>query len=413
MLKTIQISECKTTVSETQKLNLRELGCKELTKTTGYPCIIIGDTMYYDKDFNIKDELTVLVNGRAPISKDCNEYDITLDIPDKMSEETMPEFGLTISDNINVIQTNVDLDDMVKYLEKSVLNYWGTDKHLHSGYNSYSQEEIQDTIRQIAKYGYVAPVAIVCDAMFKPEQFSYIYALYQLMGKNTLPIRVVCYKDYKYVSKLCKSAYQAIKKVPANQYFTPLDNEDYTGDFIWNYSDKRAVFDMFKARTPMMLKDARPFDRKAWKPEYYIIKGQEGNVRDLVYQIKQHEANTVIGESKYQEDTPYVREARSYLDGFEHVIKTDDAEEWELLLPETADNFEVYKEADKLDTADLSLKRLSYHHECDKEVNQLLKKFDADLIIMGDRFGSVIGFKNMHNLINKEHIKVKYIRHKR
>jgi len=464
---TVKVSQCRSTINEIRKLGLMESSLRGLAQETGYYCLIIGDMMYYDSRANANAWINILVNDRAPLENnntnfkkpyvsDSKSKNITYNVPEALTKNTiaseMPQFGFTISDNYNITQVNVSRNIVGDYLAPRIINFWGMDGLLHTGdAGNYSHDKVQEIINKIAANGYYTPLLVECDNQLKPTYFTYIFTLYKLLNINKLPLRVVCYKDFRYLEILCPPLYAAMRGIPSNKYYFPEDSIDYSNKFIWNFSDKRAWFDRYKNKGSFIVRGIsqwtlnawasrygipkevlaekwgfgryeiempdrtyRLFNRNGWNPIYYLIQGKTEQNDKLVLSLKNYNPVTIIRQDRredLQEFAPDALYASSYLKGYEKVIDTKDKDSFQRITASNMGDFEVYASATKLDPALLPLAHASYY-DTKSDTDAILKKFDADIVIAGHRCNSIIGYDNLHNLVNKDQIKVKYVRHK-
>ena len=83
-----------------------------LFKNTGFHVIKTNNMLLIDSDIlNTKGYINILSNvDDIFFSKEVNDFKITIEVPEKTKISQINEFGLTMNDNLNIIQTNLNND---------------------------------------------------------------------------------------------------------------------------------------------------------------------------------------------------------------------------------------------------------------------------------------------------------------
>lgn len=226
-----------------------------LHEHSGYYVVAANGQVFVEKswwDNKDETETLALVNDTDLNREAKREATISFDV-DKVEEKDIPVFGITIDDNYSIQQFNlsaeaiaddVALNSLFNSTQKPV--YWDIDKNLHVGQNQYSEKQFKKYIDAVKTQGYANPVVLYVDSSFvRTYYYDLIPYLYYFLGCKTLPIRVITYKDFKYVKTISPAIYDAIKSVPANPYYAPEDKEDVSSFMVSNFSDKRDIIKSF------------------------------------------------------------------------------------------------------------------------------------------------------------------------
>lgn len=197
---------------------------------------------------NIKNIYIELLGDKAKPDKTK-----TITIPtDKLTQmkDGMPSFGLTFDDNYSMHQFYMPIEQ-VNFLLTSFPAYWTVDGTFYIG--GYNQDEATfiKTVNYIMNQDYYAPIVLYVDADIKVIDYQNIVFTYALLERKQVPVRVVTYKDYKYVEKINADIYKAIQKVPANSHYEKLDAEDITGTFVVEELDKKKILLTYVTNEPL------------------------------------------------------------------------------------------------------------------------------------------------------------------
>lgn len=218
---------------------------ENLFKNTGFHIIKTNNMLLIDSDIlNTKDYINILSNVDDNLfSKEINNFKITIEIPEKTKISQIPEFGLTMNDNLNIIQTNLN-NNMVNGM-LSLYSYWDTDSKLHVGTDVMSKEKIQMAINAICAGDQYAPIVFYIDDKIMPYCYECMAYIYNILGSKFIPTRVICYKDIKYIEGMDKELHDKLLTIPHNEYYTPEDEVDFSSSMIINFSDKRLALSLY------------------------------------------------------------------------------------------------------------------------------------------------------------------------
>lgn len=226
-----------------------------LYKYSGYYVVATNNNIFVEESWwNNKDETETLalINNTNLNREVKRETTISFNI-DTVEEKNIPVFGVTIDDNYNIQQFNLTVEEIT---DDTALNslfssaqkpvYWDIYRNLHVGHNQYSEKQFREYINVVKTQGYANPVVLYIDSNFvRTYYYDLIPYLYQFLGCKTLPIRVITYKDFKYVEAISPAIYNAIKSVPVNPYYAPENKEDVSSFMVSNFSDKRDIIKSF------------------------------------------------------------------------------------------------------------------------------------------------------------------------
>ena len=227
-----------------------------LKEMTGYDLVASGGKYFIDAAYFA---LPTNKNGIA-LSNDMDvdgytmkeaTIDFTgLDLPDEPKD--IPEFGVTLDGNMNIIQVNISKEDIEKdpMFSMAVLGngitYWDTDAVFHANGKSFTKEKFEEMLRALKVLGFADPVVVYVDKnVVRPYYFDIVPFVYVLAGYNRFPVRAITYVDIAYLNGISQVLYEAVKKVPANLYYHPADEKDCSAFMVDNFSDKRDIIKQY------------------------------------------------------------------------------------------------------------------------------------------------------------------------
>lgn len=164
--------------------------------------------------------------------------------------DCMPELGINTDTNIDICQFNADTDIIFGLFGK-IMFWWDIDKIFHYGGDSLTKEKLENEIHDIQRIGYGYPTVMYADSAIRPYCFESSVYISKILGKKTTPIRLMCYKDHKYLESINEYIYNKVKNIPENKFYVPLDNEDVSAHFVLNYSDKRKIISKYINEIPL------------------------------------------------------------------------------------------------------------------------------------------------------------------
>lgn len=430
MKRTINVRTYTGNIDTILNLGIPTMPSGNLLGYSGYGGIVAGGVAYYDASYidgitKLDSDFKILTNDYLikDLVPTANKA-ITLEFGgESIPTQRIPEFGCTIDNNIQIIQKDIPMA-VADEIFAGMICYWDITEKLYCNVDVFTKDKVLEDCNRIAARGYYAPVTVYCDTLIQVHHFDHLYYLTKMIGFSTVPVRAVTYKDIRYVRNLNENFYKQLLTVPENKTFHLLDSVDMSPYFVTNYSDKRDILKNFKSSTTMPADDttgkypiryrAKNFDD--WFPIlYFVFKGDYAILNaDLASRILMSDVCTYVGKGPYEISAEHFR-ASSYLHGYDKFIDVpdDQIDQWHLTELLTHKNdYEVYKTDTVLDPSELPIISMSYIEDNASDNEAILAAFDADIIIGGDDKSIIIGAANLHNLLNRDSVRVKYIRHK-
>lgn len=365
-----------------------------LHEHSGYYVVAANGQVFVEKswwDNEDETETLALVNDTDLSREAKKEVTISFNV-DTIEEKDIPVFGVTIDDNYNIQQFNLSaeaiaddaaLNPLFNSAQKPV--YWDINKNLHVGQNQYPEEQFKEYIDAVKTQGYANPIVLYVDNSFvRTYYYDLIPYLYHFLGCKTLPIRVITYKDFKYVKAISPAIYDAIKSVPVNPYYAPEDKEDVSSFMVSNFSDKRDILKDFVKHTILstdqrvVLMDLARLDEVL---PYFFFDKMEAKNKEYIDALLQHAyPEHCAFEDNHFADSMSINEAiYRYLMGYAPISDATDINDI------TADVL-VKKEDIVFDPALYPIDSFSYidYAESNKEENErrnaIIKKFGNNVV---------------------------------
>lgn len=323
----------------------------------------------------------------------------------------IPDFGLTLDANINMQQIHLDIDTALSYVANGDKS---TVKSDYSGCKHFMQERAEE----IRSFGEIKPITIYIDKEIHLIHYCDIY-IYQQLGKKKIPVRVITYKDYRYLSVVAPEIYEEVKNLPDNNFYKYFDEIDMSPFFITDNGKKREILQEKANRfsintehnTPLTLSkmQIRPENVNIILPYFFnsviydilndkVVK----DICEFPYLPAQYEKYGVTKEQPAGAmlhwmligDMPFVREVDEDL---------REISEYEMVSEENP-NFAQFSFIDS-----------SYQRIDIEKTKELLDQVGANLVVFDDwRPDLLVGKVNLNNdLLNKENLKIIHLRKKK
>lgn len=208
---------------------------------------IVVDKEWYDKD---EHETKMLCNTK--VGK-IEKKDIYVKLSD-IKQKEIPVFGVTLEDNFSINQLNIKRKDInnSSCLSSTIKNIsmfaiFDKNKNLNICGKIIDKNKIDYIIDAYNNIGYAAPLVLYADKSFiRPYYNDEIAFIYELFNLEYLPVRIITYKDIKYIENMDDVLYKALKKIPYNDFFVQEDKKDYSPYMVDNYSDKKKIINSYK-----------------------------------------------------------------------------------------------------------------------------------------------------------------------
>lgn len=226
-----------------------------LFENAGYYVVASNDQIFIEKswweDENINDTLA-LTNNMNFDQESKIETSVSFNI-DLIEESPIPVFGITIDDNYSIQQFNIDIEEAKKDQALNAIIdskqkpiYWTIEKILHIGSKQYTEEQFKKHIRSVKTQGFSNPLVLYADRkIVRTYYYDIVPYLYDLLNCKTLPVRIITYKDIKYIEEISPLLYQELQKIPVNPYYAPENKINVSDMMIDNFSDKRDIIKSF------------------------------------------------------------------------------------------------------------------------------------------------------------------------
>jgi len=215
-------------------------------KINNYNAIINDDMILINSEWYNSDETTTtaLYNKSSDIKTSNNYIEI-----DNVICKNIPTFGVTLEDNFNILQFNLTREEVnnsnvmssiIKH--RGCLMFWDTNKKYNYSSKEIDENKLKELVAIYKKQGYIAPLVLYADKDFiRPYYHDYIIYLYKVLNLDILPVRIITYKDIRYIKNIDELIYNKIKSIQSNKYYEAVDNEDMSPYMISNYSNKRDI----------------------------------------------------------------------------------------------------------------------------------------------------------------------------
>ena len=387
------------------------------TSIESYDAIVINGKIYGSdtllNDIDTEREVKVLVNDDELEGMHMAMTDSFMVDVDMKSHAEMPEYETTIDNNLLVVQLNMNMGTFDEIM-KEQLWYWDENRNFCCN-RPIDYHTMLKHIDRVREYGYYAPVVIYCDHKIQPIHYDHFYYIYKFLGFKRIPIRVVCYKDVRYLLNLDRNLYLALSS-------KGVDDVDLSEHFVTNYSDKRKILSNFvqsedfppvieRKKYPIQ---SRPLKIDNWYPIFYFLfdSTYSGLNAKLAYSILGSDSVRVrLGDFLY-ENVAMINHACAYLKGYERYvdISTEEKNARSEIDLDHMEKYEVYRESDVLDPSFLPLIWAHYNQDKQELHDKICKAFNADIIIYGDDMGAVLGMDRVHELLLKDKVRVKWVR---
>lgn len=382
----------------------------------GIDALLVDGKLYAGCDIT-KAKITLLTNDKElafkPVKSKTVELALSEDVPSD-ALELMPEFGVTIDNNLNIQQFNIELSDAGKVFGNMAVVFWDIEGNLIANDKKFTTEEINRYCNYILEKGYYAPIVCYADDRLKIIDYDNIPYLVKMLGLKMLPVRVVSYKDIGYLANICPILYEAIKRIPANSHYTRLDSENCAAHMLVDYGDKRRMLQTYEEKHAIPQDTVinnipvsyKPTDWNDYVPVLYFVFNDNYAVRNNAliaavnrgsYFGRQERADGKVGTSSLGGTL------KSLLWGYEEFMAEDIQED----AKPSFDNYQECKDDKDINALSTDLIRFNYKLKEMIAAEELAKNVGADIAIAIDKVYPV-NLHNIHQHLQKDEIIIKY-----
>lgn len=390
---------------------------------SGYYVMGIDGKFYIDDVITqaMPDTVLALTNNTELNLTPVREKVITFDLGG-LKEAEAPVFGVTIDGNFNIQQFNMPLEDIkkdpgLKHLLIAAENvYWGIDGKLHIGDRVYKQDTINNHLTAIKELGYSDPVVLHVDKsvarIYYHDMMMYLYCA---LGFKKIPMRAISYIDIRYVKAISNSLYQALKAVPANEYYAPQDKEDVSALMLDNYSDKRQILKQYVKKTlPQLNTEAvsMHIDNLTEIIPYFFSGDMASKNEEFVQSVRSHKFPEVCAfEDGHMADTLSISESIfRYLEGYAPICSNDKYEALTQGKVEVADKIDFDPALYPVDTFDYVDYVILKSTTKGKRRMKVREKF-GDNVVFKNCPNQLFGMDKFHEFL-KPDMKIKVLKEK-
>lgn len=385
---------------------------RQLYELYGQYVVAINGMIYMDD--NLPEKFDVITNDmELPLMGLTGIKTVSLYYPKEIPQNHMPEFGFTFCNNISMHQFNMDAETFFNNTKIDPFYFWGYDKKLYINRWSYFRAEVQWYVDRISELGYWAPITLYADRNIELYNFAIIVYISKLLHMEVVPIRLLTYVDYKYVEHLQPDLYEKIQTLPENPYYSKQDETDISQITLTKLSDKKKALKAMRTIFPNLQEEAIDFPlAKYTKVPFFIFDSNHNNKNwELINTIasKNYPPVTIFKNDDDYDGLSICAELFWRLHGKLPIVRKNKA--IEVLNYKTSD-YEIENIKEIRDFTLFPIEKISYWKEVvDKEMD-FVQHFGADFCIMDDDKTFLIGIENIHNVLNKNSIKVAYLKHK-
>lgn len=401
-------------IDKIKYLNLNIIECiKDENEDTigGYDCIIAGDNAFLTipNNYNV---IRIITNDLELDEFNLvREKDIVLNLDDEISNDGIPEFGLSTDTNINICQLNIPMEEIDNIYKSNM--YWGIDGNFHYHGKTLSKEKLENEIINVQRYGCSYPLILYIDHAVRTYLSEFTIYICKLLNKETVPCRFMFYKDIKYIENINSYIYNRIRDLPSNNFYEVEDKIDISPYMVINYSDKRKIISEY-VNKDIDINTLNTEDGTSIKlfplSQYIVILPfffndlmREENDK-LLTKIKNKKYPALsIGKEEEIVTLPIGKELSCYLHGYSYTNK--------LLYYGEERNLDEYKGfimQEKLDIGKFDITNFNYDRSTRIVCAHGLHKLQADFIIPADDMLTISGLCVATNdTFNKENLIVK------
>lgn len=392
--------------------NLPHLEMRDLHEIYGEYVVAINDKIYIDD--NLPEKFDVISNNmELPLNGLIGIKNISLYYPKEIPNGNIPEFGFTLCNNISIHQFNMDSNTFFNNIEMDPFYFWGYDKKLYINRWSYSRARVQWYMDRITELGYWAPITLYADTKVQLYNFAVVVYLSKLLNLNTLPIRLMTYVDYKYLENIQPILYSKIKEIPENPYYIKKDEVDVSPILVTKLSEKKATLTSMKTIFPNIPDNFIRYPMLEYTEIPFFIFNADNSDKnwELVNTIasKKYPPVTFFKEDNSHDGLSMCAELFWRLHGKMSVTYKDKAIE---VLDYNNDDYEVDSIKEINDFTLFPIEDMSYWKDVVDKETRFAQHFDADFCITDNDTSFLVGIENIHKVLNKDSIKVAYLKHK-
>ena len=332
MSKIIKLREYIVTREQLNEHNIKVTPCYNKAKDSvtfdPYDGVILEDIgayiIYNDND--LSKELKIITNDvELEWTTPEKEDEVILDIDDSFVDEQMPEFGLSTDTNINICQLNLPLNK-IRGVCSEIL-WWDMNHVFHrAGNEPLSEAKLEKGILNIQRYGYSYPLVLYIDDMIRSVRAESTLYMCKVIGKDTVPCRIMCYNDIRYIKNINEYVYERIKNLPSNRFYHWKDDVDVLPHMIINYSDKRNIIARYAKPSDIVLEkdNIKKYPISKYKvifPFIFDDTMKEEN-EEMLIRIRDKKYPPIsFGKHGEVMSLPYGREMSAYLNGYAETTK--------------------------------------------------------------------------------------------
>lgn len=295
---------------------------------------------------------------------------------DDIDQKEIPTFGVTLENNFNIQQFNIKRSEIAEgsYLHNVIddifkTSFFDADKTLNVCSKKISNEKISKIFESYKGVGFAAPLVLYVDKNFiRPYYHEIVAYIYELFQFDTIPVRVITYKDIKYVENIDDALYRKLKEIPKNDFFTQEDKINYAPYMIDNFSDKKKVINTYRGNKAVKAYDGaqcRVIDESFITEviPYVFTEEYEALNSDLIQRISSHNYQDIVyyEDGKRSCDLPISESLYHYLLGYENVAESSF---------EGFDKLKLDKEID-FDPSLLALDTFDYIESNDSKIEEI------------------------------------------
>ena len=391
---------------------LKRYTMNQLHEAYGQYVVAIDDTIYMDD--NLPEKFDVISNDmELPLMGLTGVKTISLYYPKEIPEGHMPEFGFTFCNNVSMHQFNMDAETFFNDVKVKPFYFWGFDKKLYINRWSYFRTEVQWYIDRVAELGYWAPITLYIDKNIELYNFAIMVYVSKLLNIETIPVRLLTYVDYKYIEILQPNLYAKIQELPENPYYTKKDETDILPIILTKVSEKKKVLKEMRTIFPNLIGNVIDFPLANYNEiPFFIFDSSHNNKNwELINTIasKNYPEVTLFKDDNDYEGPSMCAELFWRLHGkIPYVQKNKTIE----IKNYAKTDYEVDSIKEVTDFTLFPIETISYWKDAIDKENDFTQYFDTDFCIIDDDKTFLIGIENIHNILNKDSIKIAYLKHK-